>query len=156
MHLFWPLLGMVVGGTMGLNTPRPESLDAICDGLTAATAIASQAVAIRAQSSPNPEIEVLRSELLTALSDAGANFHLSLERGEVYALAGTKVANNVIYVLNKFVAGELETKHIPDIARSLDKPITQLLDSAKEMQAHFGAVIRWYSGCGGTITMQPR
>jgi len=129
-----------VGGTMGLNTPPPDSLDAICDGLTAANTIASQAVAIRTQSSPNPEIEVLRSELLNALSDAGANFRLSLERGEAYARAGTKVANNVIYVLDRFVIGKLEKKHIPDVARSLEKPITELLDNAKEMQAHFGAV----------------
>ncbi|KAJ7084701.1 hypothetical protein C8R44DRAFT_821897 [Mycena epipterygia] len=142
MQLFWPLLGMVGVGpcTMALNPPPPGSLDAICDGLTAATAIASQTVAIRAQSSPNLEIEALRSELLTALFDTGANFRLSLERGEAYARAGTKVANNVIYVLDRFVAGELETKHVPDIARSLDKPIIQLLGNATEMHGHFGAV----------------
>ncbi|KAJ6475569.1 hypothetical protein C8R45DRAFT_1077409 [Mycena sanguinolenta] len=140
MHLLWLLLGVVVGGTNGLNAPPSDALDAICDGLTGATAIASQAVAIRTQSSPNPEIEALRLELLTALSHAGANFRLSLERGEAYARAGTKVANNVIYVLDRFVLGNLEKEHIPDIARSLEKPITQLLENAKEMQAHFGAV----------------
>ncbi|KAF8142486.1 hypothetical protein K438DRAFT_1877924 [Mycena galopus ATCC 62051] len=142
MHLLWLVLGVVVGSIEGLpvNAPPQDSLDAICDGLTAATAIASQAVALRSHSSPNPEIEGLRSELLTALSDAGTNFRLSLERGEAYARAGNKVANNVIYVLDRFVLGKLEKKHIPDVARSLEKPITQLLDNAIEMQAHFGAV----------------
>ncbi|KAJ7700323.1 hypothetical protein B0H17DRAFT_1128745 [Mycena rosella] len=140
MHLFWISLGMVVGGTMGLNPPPPGSLDAICNGLTAATEIASHAVAIRSQSAPNPEIEALRSELLTALSDAGVNFRLSLEQGEVYARAGAKVANNVIYPLEQFIAGKLETKHLPDIARSLDKPIAQLLENAKEMHGRFGGI----------------
>ncbi|KAJ7739273.1 hypothetical protein DFH07DRAFT_778812 [Mycena maculata] len=140
MHLSWTLLGIVVSGTMGLNPPPPGSLDAICNGLTAATDIASHAVAIRSQSAPHPEIEVLRSELLSALSDAGASFRLSLEQGEVYARAGSKVANNVIYPLERFIAGKLETKHLPDIARSLDKPITQLLENAKEMHGRFGAV----------------
>ncbi|KAJ7858078.1 hypothetical protein B0H14DRAFT_2750043 [Mycena olivaceomarginata] len=125
---------------MSPTPPPADSLDAIGDGLTAATAIASQAVALRAQSSHDPQIEALRSELLTALSSAGANFRCGLERGEDYALAGTKVAKNVIYVLDQFIKGELETAHIPDIARSLDKPITQLLESAKEMHKHFGAV----------------
>ncbi|KAJ7478076.1 hypothetical protein B0H11DRAFT_2234403 [Mycena galericulata] len=139
MQLFWPLLGIIGVGAV-LNPPPPGSVHAICDGLTAATAIASQAVAIRTQSAPNPEIVAARSELLTALSDAGTKFGLSLERGEAYARSGTKVANNVIYVLDRSVAGTLEAKHIPDVARSLDKPIAQLLGNATEMHRNFGAV----------------
>ncbi|KAF8207928.1 hypothetical protein K438DRAFT_2013313 [Mycena galopus ATCC 62051] len=125
---------------MNPTPPPPGSLDAIGDGLAAANAIASQAVALRAQSSGDPQIDALRSELLNALSDAGADFGRGLKLGEDYALAGTKVAKNVIYVLNQFIKGELEEAHIPDIALSLDKPITQLLENAKEMHTQFGAI----------------
>ncbi|KAJ7197973.1 WD40-repeat-containing domain protein [Mycena pura] len=125
---------------MQLNPPPPGSVNTICDGLTAAKGIASQAVAIRTQPAPNPEIQAARSELLSALLDAGTVFGLSLVRGEAYARAGTKVANNVIYVLDQLVAGEFETRHIPNVARSLHKPIAQLLDNATEMHGSFGAV----------------
>ncbi|KAJ6534258.1 hypothetical protein B0H19DRAFT_1080742 [Mycena capillaripes] len=139
MHLLWLLLGWSAAPRTWIDPPS-DSLDAICDGLTAATDIVSQAVAIGIHSSPNPEIEALRLELLSSLSDAGANFHLSFKRGEVYARAGTKVGNNVIYVLDRFVSGKLEKKHIPDVTRSLEKPIKRLLDNAREMQTHFGEV----------------
>ncbi|KAJ7199800.1 hypothetical protein GGX14DRAFT_401092 [Mycena pura] len=139
MQIFWPLLGIIGVGAV-LNPPPPGSVNAICDGLTAAKGIASQAVAIRTQSAPNPEIEAARSELLSALLDAGTKFGLSLARGEAYARAGTKVANNAIYVLKQIAAGKLEAKHIPDVARSLDKPIAQLLGNATEMHQNFGAV----------------
>src|ERR1700761_5375035 len=100
---------------MQMNPPPPGSVNTICDGLTAAKGIASQAVAIRTQyvacssitpalicptrrPAPNPESQAARSELLSALLDAGTIFGLSLVRGEAYARAGTKAANNVIYV----------------------------------------------------------
>ncbi|KAJ7038626.1 hypothetical protein C8F04DRAFT_1179640 [Mycena alexandri] len=122
MHLFWTFLGMV---PVRRRPPLTTS---------------GSNVSCHVRSAPNPEIEGLRSELLTALSDAGGNFRLSLEQGEAYARAGTKVANNVIYPLEQFIAGKLETKHLPDIARSLDKPITQLLENAKEMHGRFGGI----------------
>ncbi|KAF8166325.1 hypothetical protein K438DRAFT_1857460 [Mycena galopus ATCC 62051] len=126
---------------MTLNPPTPASLDAIRDGLVAGRAIVSQVAALRNQSSSNSEIEAMRTDVLTALVGAGNKFRDGLKLGEKYALAGAEVANSAVYTLEEFAAGKVEDKDIQDIARSLEEPVTELLDNANKMKEHWGSLL---------------
>ncbi|KAJ7751756.1 hypothetical protein DFH07DRAFT_774661 [Mycena maculata] len=125
---------------MKFNPPSPASLNAVRDGLVAKRAIVSQVGALQNQSSSNSTIEAMRTDPLTALVGADNKYRDGLKLGEKYALAGSEVANSAVHTLEEFAAGKVEDKDIQDIARSLEEPVTKLLDNANKMQEHCGLI----------------
>ncbi|KAJ6605943.1 hypothetical protein B0H10DRAFT_1957013 [Mycena sp. CBHHK59/15] len=117
---------------MTLNPPTPASLDAIRDGIFAGSAIASQ---ILEQQQDRGDAYGLPH------CGAGNKFRDGLKLGEKYARAGAEVANSAGYTLEEFAAGKVEDKDIQDIARTLEEPVTELLDNANKMQEHWGLIL---------------
>ncbi|KAF7365957.1 hypothetical protein MVEN_00471100 [Mycena venus] len=141
MRLFWPFLGaLVVTRAISMKPPDADALNDVCSGVSISTTIASKTVAIRDNSSPDPNVERMRLDLIDTLLDIGVKFRLGVKKGEAYSRSGAKVAKDFIYALDQFVAGGVHTKDVPDIARTLIKRVTELLANAREMHTYFGAV----------------
>jgi DNA gyrase/topoisomerase IV subunit A len=82
----------------------------------------------------------MRADIFTALIRTGNKFRDGLKLGENYALSGAAVASHAVYTLKQFIAGEVENKDIQDIARSLDEPITEVLNNINEMHEYWGLI----------------